>query len=72
MFVELILGPLHDEEARQYVDEDSPYPWRHFMCLGRPEVDVEHQNRHTYTAAAAGMAGRGGAGREEIMCVKDI
>lgn len=49
---ELVLGPLHDEESRQYVDEHPPHPGRHFVCLGRPEVDVEHQNRHTYTAAA--------------------
>ncbi|MPC35633.1 hypothetical protein E2C01_029059 [Portunus trituberculatus] len=50
---ELVLGPLHDEEPRQYVDEHPPHPGRHFVCLGRPEVDVKHQDRHTYTAAAS-------------------
>ena len=43
-------GPLHDEEPGQQVDEDPPDPGRHQVGLGRPEVDVEHHDRHADAA----------------------
>ena len=43
-------GPLHDEEPGQQVDEDPPDPGRHQVGLRRPEVDVEHHDRHADAA----------------------
>ena len=39
-------GSLHDQESRKKVDEDSPDPGRHQVSLRRPEVNVEHHDRH--------------------------
>ena len=54
--IHLVLWAAHDQEARQDVDEHSPHPRRHGVCLGRAEVYVQHHHRHTYAA------GRGGGG----------
>jgi len=40
----------HDQEAGQLVDEHGPHPRSHRVGLWRPEVDVQHQHRHTDAA----------------------
>lgn len=37
-------GPLHEQQARQYVDEDPAHPRRHDMRGGRAEVNIEHHH----------------------------
>ena len=59
---------LHDQESRQKVDEDPPHPGGHQVGLGRPEVDVEHNNGHTnaerYTFSCEGVVSS-----EVLICV---
>ncbi|GBP52855.1 hypothetical protein EVAR_39019_1 [Eumeta japonica] len=44
--VELVLRPLHEEQARKDVYEDPLDPRRHAVRLRRSEVDVEHHHGH--------------------------
>ena len=44
---------LHHQESRQEMDEDSPDPGRHEVCLRRAEVNVEDHNCHAYTESDA-------------------
>ena len=46
VLVRLELGPLHDEQPGQDVDEDPLHPRRHLVRLRRPEVHVQHHHRH--------------------------
>ena len=45
----LVLRPLHGEQSRQNVDEDSPDPRSHHVGSWCPEMDVENNHSHANT-----------------------
>ncbi|GIY32394.1 hypothetical protein CEXT_266941 [Caerostris extrusa] len=46
--LDLVLGRPHEENAGQQADEDPPHPGRHPVGRRRPEVHVQHRDRHDH------------------------
>jgi len=40
-----VLGPLHEQQSRQYFEEERLDPGRHVVRRRRPELDVDDEDR---------------------------
>lgn len=49
-FIDLVMRPAHHQQPRKDMNEDASNPWCHSVRLWRTEMNVQHNNRHTYAA----------------------
>lgn len=47
----IVLGPFHEEQLWQDLDENAVHPGRHSVGLRWPEMNIQHHDRHADTAS---------------------